>query len=248
MAKTVELLLTESVENLGIVGDVVKVRTGYARNFLLPNNVATTPNQDLIESLKAKRAQAQADMAAQRAQRAETINKLTGYELAIERSCNDQGILYGSVTQQEISEALIAAGFGVRPRDVRLSHAIKRVDNYDVHVKYETELETWIKLHVKPDRVLAKDEKPDLDFDNEGNLIEKKPGKDGEKAEKKEGKAAGDKPESKKGDKHAKDEKHAEKAEKKPAAPATDEEAPKKATRKPREDAKKGSAKDAKHA
>src|ERR1700733_12042981 len=111
MAKTVELLLTESVENLGIVGDVVKVRTGYARNFLLPNNVATTPSEELIKSLQAKRAQAQADMKAQRQMRTDTISKLTGYELNLQRACNDQGILYGAVTQQEISAALIAAGF-----------------------------------------------------------------------------------------------------------------------------------------
>jgi large subunit ribosomal protein L9 len=238
MAKTVELLLTESVENLGIVGDVVKVRTGYARNYLMPRNVATTPSQELIESLKVKRAQAQAEVTALRSARAQTIEKLTGYELAITRACNDQGILYGGVTQQEISEALIAAGFGVRPRDVRLSGAIKRVDTYDIHVKFETELETNIKLIVKPDRVLAKDEKPDLDFDMEGNLVEKRPGRD--RGEKHGDKKAAGEPDAKHADKksdkpEAKPE--AAKAEKKPAA--TEEEAPKKASKKPREDVKK---------
>ena len=225
MAKTIELLLTDSVENLGIVGDVVKVRTGYARNFLLPRNVATTPSQELIDSLKAKRAEAQAHMAQQRSDRAQTISKLTGYELVIQRSCNDQGILYGGVTQQEISTALIAAGFGVRPRDVRLSHAIKRVDSYDIHIKYETELETTIKLTVKPDRVLAKDEKPDLDFDMEGNLVEKKPGKDRDGKGDKHADRHGDKhaeaaPDAKHAKPHGKDDKAADaKHEKKPPTP-----------------------------
>src|SRR5947207_15419057 len=100
MARTVELLLTESVENLGIVGDVVKVRTGYARNYLLPRNVATTPSEELIQSLQSRRAEAQTEMAQQRQMRAETIEKLKGFELSIERSSNDQGILYGGVTQQ----------------------------------------------------------------------------------------------------------------------------------------------------
>lgn len=235
MAKSIELLLTETIENLGIVGDVVKVRTGYARNFLLPRNAATTPSPELIASLKVKRAQAQAEMAQVRSERATTIEKLTGYDLVITRACNDQGILYGGVTQQEISEALIAAGFGVRPRDVRLSGAIKRVDTYDIHIKFETELETDIKLTVKPDRVLAKDEKPDLDFDMEGNLVEKKPGRDREKwndkrEPKKEGEPAADK--------------KAEKSEAKPEAPkaekkAAAEDEPKKAVKKPREDVKK---------
>jgi large subunit ribosomal protein L9 len=241
MARTIELLLTDNVENLGIVGDVVKVRTGYARNFLLPNNVATTPSQELIASLQVKRAEAQASVAALRSSRVETISKLTGFELTMERSCNDQGILYGGVTQQEIASALVAAGFGVRPRDVRLSGAIKRVDNYDIHIKYETELETNIKLHIKPDRVLAKDEKPDLDFDMEGNLIEKKPGKDrGDKwSDKRDGKRPdhAEGADAKHGDKHAKpaDAKH----EKKAAAAPTEEDAPKKAAKKPREDVKK---------
>jgi large subunit ribosomal protein L9 len=234
MAKSIELLLTETIENLGIVGDVVKVRTGYARNFLLPRNAATTPSPQLIESLKVKRAHAQAEMAQVRSERATTINKLTGYDLAITRACNDQGILYGGVTQQEISEALIAAGFGVRPRDVRLSGAIKRVDTYDIHIKFETELETDIKLTVKPDRVLAKDEKPDLDFDMEGNLVEKKAGggRDREKwNDKREPKKDGEPA----ADKKAEAKPEAPKAEKKAAA----EDEPKKAVKKPREDVKK---------
>jgi large subunit ribosomal protein L9 len=172
MARTVELLLTENVEALGIVGDVVKVRTGYARNFLLPRSLATTPSDELKKSLQAKRIEAEKHLAAQRQTRVETIEKLKGYELTLERSCNDQGVLYAGVTQQEIATALTAAGYTVRARDVRLSEAIKRIDSYQVLIKYETELETPIKLWVVADRKLdAKDEKPDMDFDSEGNLI-----------------------------------------------------------------------------
>lgn len=243
MAKNIELLLVESVENVGIVGDVVKVRTGFARNFLLPRALATVPSDELVQKLQAKRAEAIKAVAELRAARAATISKLAGFELTIQRSCNDQGILYGGVTQQEIATALVAAGYAVRPRDVRLSGTIKRVDDYVVHIKYETELETDIKLHVKADRVLAKDEKPDLDFDNEGNLIEKRPGEEGGKGRrgKGEGKADGEGADAKaKGEKSdAKGDKKGEKpAAAKPAEPAA-EEAPKKATRKPREDVKK---------
>ncbi|MEM7755651.1 MAG: bL9 family ribosomal protein, partial [Planctomycetota bacterium] len=55
MAKSIRLLLTENVDNLGIVGDVVNVRLGYARNFLLPRNLATVPSEDIIQSLADKR-------------------------------------------------------------------------------------------------------------------------------------------------------------------------------------------------
>lgn len=234
MAKTVELLLTESVENLGIVGDVVKVRTGYARNYLLPRAYATTPSQELIKSLQAKRAEAEKQLAEQRKMRAATIEKLQGFELTLERSCNDLGILYAAVTQREIATALTAAGYPVRDRDVRLSGAIKRIDHYDVHIKYESDLETHIKLHVKADRLLSKEEKADLDFDNEGNLIEKRPdrGDRGDKGEKKEAKAVA-----------APDEAKAErKAD--PAAIA-EEDKPQKAVKKPRADVKKEPAKKA---
>jgi large subunit ribosomal protein L9 len=231
MAKTVELLLTESVENLGIVGDVVKVRTGYARNYLLPRAYATTPSEELIKSLQAKRAEAEKQLAEQRKMRAATIEKLQGFELTLERSCNDLGILYAAVTQREIATALTAAGYPVRDRDVRLSGAIKRVDHYDVQIKYETDLETHIKLHVKADRPLAKEEKADLDFDNEGNLIEKRPER-GDKGADKAAKAAAPAVESK----------SEMKAD--PAAVA-EEEKPLKAVKKPRADVKKEPAKKA---
>lgn len=174
MARNVELLLTENVENLGIVGDVVKVRLGYARNFLLPRELATEPSEELIKSLQAKRIEAERQLAEQRNQRAATIEKLANYELHIERSCNDQGILYAGVTQQEIAAALNAAGFAnVRPRDVRLNEAIKRVDTYLVHIKFETELETNIKLWVMADRKLDTEEREEIEIDDEGEVVDK---------------------------------------------------------------------------
>jgi large subunit ribosomal protein L9 len=174
MARNVELLLTESVENLGIVGDVVKVRLGYARNFLLPRQLATEPSEELIKSLQAKRIEAERQLAEQRNQRAATIEKLAGYELHIERSCNDQGILYAGVTQQEIASALNAAGFAnVRPRDVRLNEAIKRVDTYTVHIKFETDLATDIKLWVLADRKLDTEEREEIEIDDEGEVVDK---------------------------------------------------------------------------
>lgn len=171
MAKSVELLLVESVENLGIVGDVVKVRLGYARNFLMPRSLATVPSDELIKTLQAKRAVAQKEVAALRKQREETIGKLAGFSLELIKSSNDQGVLYGQITQQDVADALTAKGHTVRPRDVRLSEVIKRVGEYEVLVKYETELETRIKLFVKADRELEKEEKNEMDFDEEGNLI-----------------------------------------------------------------------------
>ena len=132
--KNIKLLLIENVDSLGIVGDVVTVRTGYARNFLLPRNLATQPDEKLIAQLAGKRKQAEAQMAQLRKDRQALTEKLKGVEIDLIRACNDQGVLYGAVTQQDIATALGAKGFKVSPRDVRITSAIKRIENADVHV------------------------------------------------------------------------------------------------------------------
>ncbi|MEM7623216.1 MAG: 50S ribosomal L9 C-terminal domain-containing protein, partial [Planctomycetota bacterium] len=95
-----------------------------------------------------------------------------------------QGHLYGSVTQNDIAAALTELGYNVKPREVRLPHTIKRVDMYEVLVKFDSDLEANVKTHVVADRKLDLDRDEEMDFDNEGNLIE--PGSDQDKKSKKE--------------------------------------------------------------
>ncbi len=212
MPKTLKLMLTESVESLGIVGDVVNVRVGYARNFLLPRNYATQPSEEAIKAIQARRTEAQKQVAEHRKHREEVIAKLKDKEFEMTRSCNDLGHLYASVTQQEIATLLTQAGYPVKPRDVRLNVNIKRIDHYDLHIKFDSDLDAHIKLHVKPDRKLEQDKREEVEVDDEGNMVHKpksrdagKDGaKDGAKEEGKEGakdaKAAGDRPERKRED------------------------------------------------
>jgi large subunit ribosomal protein L9 len=155
MAKNLKLLLVENVENLGIVGDVVNVRTGYARNFLLPRSLATQPSDDKIKELAGKRAAAQKQLEAQRQTRVDLNGKLQGVELTLIRSCNDQGILYGAISQQDLAASLKELGHVVAPRDVRIPQTIKRVDSFDVHIKLDSDLDAHIKVHIKPDRELS---------------------------------------------------------------------------------------------
>ena len=155
MARTLELLLIENVEGSGIVGDVVKVRKGFARNYLLPRGMATQPSAEKIKELAGKRADAERQIAELRRQREDLIKKLDGYKLEMVRSCNDLGILYGAITQHEISQALAKAGFaGIKDREVRIGSAMKRVDTYDLDVKFASDLVASIKLEIKPDRPL----------------------------------------------------------------------------------------------
>ncbi len=154
MAKPIELLLLRTVENLGIVGDLVTVRAGFARNYLLPHALAEHPTDAKIESLKAARATAVAEIAATRAQRERTINKLTGVNIKLTRSCNDQGVLYGSITQRDIADALVAAGYAVDMRAVRLAAPFRRIGSYVCTIQFEKELKADITIDVAADRAL----------------------------------------------------------------------------------------------
>ncbi len=182
MAQSVTLLLTENVDNLGIVGDVVKVKIGYARNYLLPRDYATEPTEDRIKEVATRRVEAEKMVATVRKERTAMAGKLDGLEITIQRSCNDQGLLYASVTQQDIAAALTTLGFAIKPREVRIAHTIKRVDTYDVSIKFSTDLGASIKLWVVADRHID-DEREEMEFDNEGDLIEKTPEKKPEKTE-----------------------------------------------------------------
>jgi len=154
MARPVELLLTRNVENLGIVGDIVKVRAGFARNYLLPHALAEHPTDAKIEALKEARAKALAEIAAQRQLREETIGKLTGISIKLVRSCNDQGVLYGSITQRDIADALVAAGYAVDMRAVRLAAPFRRIGSYTCLIQFDRDLKADITVEVAADRTL----------------------------------------------------------------------------------------------
>lgn len=150
--KTIQLLLTETVDNLGIVGDVVKVRPGYARNYLLPHALATVPTEGAIKRLAARRAQVEAELKARREQLEAILERLKGHEITLQRSANEQGVLFGGVSQHDIGEALRADGFDVDDRAVRLGHTIKRLDSYEIPLALAGDLKTTIKLWVVSDK------------------------------------------------------------------------------------------------
>lgn len=152
--KTLKLLLTETIDNLGIVGDVVQVRPGFARNFLLPRGYATDPSQGNINRLAARRAEVEKELAEKRAQLEVMLAKLEGHEVTLERSANEQGILYGGISQHDVAEMLRAEGFQIDDRAVRLGDQIKRLDSYTVPLVLAADLKTEIKLWVVSDKPL----------------------------------------------------------------------------------------------
>ena len=178
----VTLLLNRNVEGLGIVGDVVKVKPGFARNYLLPLGIAEPPTDERIEALKEAREIAQAEVERIRALRTGIIEALEELAMELTRSCNDRGILYGSVTQRDISDGLRLLGHDVDERAIRLAQPIRRLGEFSVAVQFDKDLRADIMVKVLPDRSLA-EEMDEMEFDNEGNLIENPRGGRGKKEE-----------------------------------------------------------------
>jgi len=162
--KTINLLLNENVDNLGIVGDVVKVRPGYARNYLIPHGLAIEPTEGNIKRLAERRAQVEAELKAQRSELEKMFEKIKGLEITVQRSANEQGILFGGVSQHDIAEAIRGEGFPIDDRAVRIGEQIKRLDSYEIPIALANDLKTEIKLWVvsdKPAEELGEDEAGD---------------------------------------------------------------------------------------
>ena len=143
-----QLVLTEDVPNLGKQGDVVEVKPGYGRNYLLPRGLATIPtehNLRLLERYKERVRQAREAKIADLKVLAGQIQHTT---ITIEANANEEGHLYGSVGAQEISRALKAQNLMVEPEMVRLEGPIKELALYAVKLNLGYDIETEVKVVV----------------------------------------------------------------------------------------------------
>lgn len=172
MARNIELLLTDNVDNLGIVGDVVKVKPGYARNFLMPRALATKPTPSAIKKLAERRKLVEEELKQRRSAQEAMVEKLEGFELTMKRSANEQGVLFGGVSQHDIAEALKAEGFSVEDRHIRIGESIKRLDSYPIPLVISADLKTEIKLWVVRDQPLPTE---DGEEEAEGQIEEEAP-------------------------------------------------------------------------
>jgi large subunit ribosomal protein L9 len=148
---TVKLLLKESIKHVGKVGDVVEVSPGYARNYLLPKDLAVEPTPNNVKKIEARRKEIERVEAERLAAKAELIKKLEGVEVTLERRANEQGHLYGAVSATDIAKSLQSQGYDVAADDVLLPGKLDQINNYTVKVKFADELETDLKVWVAPD-------------------------------------------------------------------------------------------------
>ena len=156
-----EVLLCDDVENLGHRGDVVRVRAGYGRNYLLPQGLAieaTSGNKRMIDEQRrilAKREKRERDSAQGQAE------SLNGLELHFNRRVGEHGVLYGSVTALDLVEALKEHGHKIERRKIGLREPIKSIGEYEVAIKLHREVAPIVKVLVHKEGV-AEEVPPEL--------------------------------------------------------------------------------------
>ncbi|MDE4132085.1 50S ribosomal protein L9 [Phaeobacter sp. QD34_3] len=143
-----QVILLERVAKLGQMGDVVDVKPGYARNFLLPQGKAKTASEANIAAFESQKAQLEARNLETKKEAEALGEKLDGQQFIVIRSASDAGALYGSVTPRDAAEAATADGFSVDKKQVALIAPIKELGLHAVAVKLHPEVEVQIQLNV----------------------------------------------------------------------------------------------------
>lgn len=143
-----DVILLERVEKLGQIGDVVSVKTGFARNFLLPNKKALRANAANKKVFEANRAKIEADNADRRGDAEKASKDVDGKSVQLIRQASNTGQLYGSVSARDIIEALDAEGAKVTKSQVVLDRPIKAIGVHDVKIVLHPEVTAMIKINV----------------------------------------------------------------------------------------------------
>jgi large subunit ribosomal protein L9 len=145
---TTTVLLREDVDNLGARGEVVKVKSGYARNYLLPRKLAVQATSGNVRQIEAERAALLKKEARERASAEGQASLMGGVKLNFERKVGEHGLLYGSVTAMHIADALKEKGYEIDRRRVHLSEPIKETGEYTVAVRLHREVTVDIPVTV----------------------------------------------------------------------------------------------------
>ena len=143
-----QIILMERVAKLGQMGDVVNVKQGYARNFLIPSGKALRASETNIARFESQKVQLEAQNLETKTEAEALANKLDGKQFIVIRSASDAGSLYGSVTTRDASEAAEAAGFNVSKKQMVLGTPIKDLGIHHLSVRLHPEVEAKIELNV----------------------------------------------------------------------------------------------------
>ena len=143
-----EIILLERVEKLGAIGDVVKVKDGFARNYLLPNKKALRANESNRKLFEASRERIEADNAERRTDAEKSAKGVEGKSVQLIRQASNTGQLYGSVSARDIADALAGVGATVAKSQLVLDRPIKAIGLYDVKIALHPEVAVTVKVNV----------------------------------------------------------------------------------------------------
>jgi large subunit ribosomal protein L9 len=148
----VQVVLLERIEKLGQMGQVVNVKPGFARNYLLPKKKALRATKENLAYFEKQRAQLEAVNLKRRGEAEEVGAKLAGLQVVVVRQAGESGQLYGSVSARDISEAVTAAGFTIERHQVLLDHTIKTLGLHKLRVALHPEVAVSITANVAQSR------------------------------------------------------------------------------------------------
>ncbi len=143
-----EVILLERIEKLGQIGDVVKVKNGYARNYLLPLKKALRSTKENLAVFEAQKAQIEALNLKRKEEAEQVAKKIEGLNVVMVRQAAETGVLYGSVTIRDIREAVKDCGYTIERRQVMLDQPIKELGKYDVRIGLHAEVSAMINLNI----------------------------------------------------------------------------------------------------
>ena len=143
-----QIILLERIEKLGQMGDLVNVKPGYARNYLLPQGKALRANKANMERFELERAQREADNLTKRSEAETEAKKMSGLAVSIVRAASEMGQLFGSVTSRDIAEAVSEAGFTVNRSQVIMDRAIKTLGLTETRIRLHPEVSVSVTVNI----------------------------------------------------------------------------------------------------
>jgi large subunit ribosomal protein L9 len=146
-----QVILRENVENLGRIGDVVKVTDGYARNYLIPRNLVTIADEKNKAAIEHHKKSLERKRLALRSSSEELAKKIADFQVTIARKVGEHDKLFGSVSTADIAEGLKAGGFTIERRWILIEHPIKALGVHPVTIKLDTEVTATVKVWVVKD-------------------------------------------------------------------------------------------------
>jgi large subunit ribosomal protein L9 len=148
---TTNVLLREDVDNLGARGEIVRVKSGYARNYLLPRKLAVVATAGNVKQIEAERAALMKKEAREKGTAEQQAAQMGALRLEFTRRVGEHGILYGSVTSMDVAEALRERGYEIDRRRIQLREAIKETGEFTVNVRLHREVIVEVPVVVSPE-------------------------------------------------------------------------------------------------